>query len=213
MKTVRIFIADDHEIVRHGLRRLLESQPGWEICGEAASGREAVEKVCQAKPDVVILDFSMPELNGAEAARRILKGSPRTEIVILTMHDTERLLREVLQAGARGYVLKSDAANDLVSAVNAMLQHKRFISPGASGAMVEGFLRGPEPEPGERLTPREREIVQLLTEGKSNKEVAAILDISLKTVEAHRANIMHKLNLSAFSDLVHYAIRNKIVEA
>lgn len=213
MKTVRIFIADDHEIVRHGLRRLLESQPGWEICGEASSGREAAERVCLLKPEVAILDYSMPEMNGAEAARRILKGSPRTEIVVLTMHDTEQLLREVLQTGARGYVLKSDAANDLVAAVNTMLQHKRFISPGASGVVVEGFLRGPDIEPGERLTPREGEIVKLLAEGKSNKEVAALLDISIKTVEAHRANIMHKLNLAAFSDLVHYAIRNKIVEA
>jgi DNA-binding NarL/FixJ family response regulator len=213
VKAVRILIADDHEIVRHGLRRLLESQSGWEICGEAASGREAVEKARLLKPDVVILDFSMPEMNGAEAARRILKGSPRTEIVILTMHDTEQLLREVLQTGARGYVLKSDAANDLVTAVNALVQHKRFISPGASGVVVDGFLRGVDAETSDRLTPREREIVQLLSEGKSNKEVGSILEISPKTVEAHRANIMHKLNLGSFADLVHYAIRNKIVEA
>jgi DNA-binding NarL/FixJ family response regulator len=213
MKTVQILVADDHEIVRHGLRRLLETQPGWEVCAEAGTGREAVEKARQLKPDVVILDFSMPELNGAEAARQILKGLPRTEIVILTMHDSEQLLREVLEAGVRGYVLKSDAMCDLVAAVHAMTQHKRFLSSGASGVVVDGFLRGGEAEPADRLTPREREIVQLLAEGKSNKEVAALLDISVKTVEAHRANIMRKLNLSSFSGLVHYAIRNKIVEA
>jgi DNA-binding NarL/FixJ family response regulator len=214
MKGVRILLADDHEIVRHGLRRLLETQSGWEICGEAGSGTEAVEKARQLKPDIAILDYSMPELNGAEAARQILAHAPETEILILTMHDSEQLLREVLALGARGYVLKSDAMSEMVKAVRSLAGHKRFLSPGASGLAVEGFLRGGgEPEPADRLTPREREIVRLLAGGKSNKEVAVALDISVKTVEAHRANIMHKLNLSAFSDLVHYAIRNKIVEA
>lgn len=213
MIAARILLADDHEIVRHGLRRLLESQAGWEICGEAASGPEAVEKVRQVKPDIVILDYSMPGLNGAEAARQILALAPQTEVLILTMHDSEQLLREVLGLGVRGYVLKSDAMSEMVAAVNALLEHQRFLSPAASGLAVDGFLRGTEPEPADRLTPREREIVRLLAGGKSNKEVASQLDISVKTVEAHRANIMHKLNLSAFSDLVHYAIRNKIVEA
>jgi DNA-binding NarL/FixJ family response regulator len=213
MKAVHILIADDHEIVRHGLRRLLETQPGWQICGEAGSGTEVVEKARQLKPDIVILDYSMPELNGAEAARRILAHAPETEILILTMHDSEQLLREVLALGARGYVLKSDAMSEMVAAVKSLIQHKRFLSPAASGLAVEGFLRGGEPEPADRLTPREHEIVRLLAGGKSNKEVAVALDISVKTVEAHRANVMHKLNLSAFSDLVHYAIRNKIVEA
>jgi DNA-binding NarL/FixJ family response regulator len=213
MKGVRILVADDHEIVRHGLRRLLETQSGWEICGEAASGPEAVEKARQLKPDIAVLDYSMPGLNGAEAARQILSRAPQTEILILTMHDSDQLLREVLALGVRGYVLKSDAMSELVAAIRSLIEHKRFLSPGASGLAVEGFLRGSEAETTERLTPRERRIVQLLTGGKSNKEVAAILDISVKTVEAHRANIMHKLNFSAFSDLVHYAIRNKIVEA
>jgi DNA-binding NarL/FixJ family response regulator len=213
MKAVRILLADDHEIVRHGLRRLLETQAGWEICGEAGSGPEAVEKARHLKPDVAVLDYSMPGLNGAEAARQILAHAPQTEILILTMHDSEQLLREVLGLGVRGYVLKSDAMSEMVAAVRSLVEHKRFLSPAASGLAVEGFLRGAEPEPANRLTPREREIVQLLAGGKSNKEVAALLDISTKTVEAHRANIMHKLNLSAFSDLVHYAIRNKIVEA
>jgi DNA-binding NarL/FixJ family response regulator len=213
MKGLRILLADDHEIVRHGLRRLLEAQPGWEICGEAGSGREAVEKAQRAQPDVAVLDYSMPELNGVEAARQILKALPKTEVLLLTMHDSEQFLREALEAGVRGYVLKSDAMSELVAAVRALGAHERFLSPAASGLALEGFLRGGEPELPDRLTPREREVVQLLARGKSNKEVASALDISVKTVEAHRANIMHKLGFTSFSDLVHYAIRNKIVEA
>lgn len=213
MKNVRILLADDHEIVRHGLRRLLEAQAGWVICGEAGSGREAVEKTRQLKPDVAFLDHSMPEMTGAEAARQILEESPETEIVILTMHHSEQLLRDVLKAGVRGYVLKSDAMSDSVAAVRALLKHKRFLSPGASGLAVEGFLHDNRTmEPHSRLTLREREVVQLLSTGKSNKEVAVALNISIKTVEAHRASIMHKLNLPSFADLVHYAIRAKIVE-
>ncbi len=214
MKTVRILLADDHEVVRHGLRRLLEVQPGWEICGEAATGREAVDLAKRLKPDVVVLDFSMPGLNGTEAARQILKELPKTEVLILTMHTSEPLMREALEAGARGYVLKSDAGRDLVSGVHAVVAHKSFLSPGVSGTVVDGYLRSTEEEPSRpSLTPREREIVKLLAEGKSNKEVAAVLNISVKTVEAHRANLMRKLNLSSLSDLVHYAIRNGIVEA
>jgi DNA-binding NarL/FixJ family response regulator len=214
MKGARILVADDHEIVRHGLRRLLETQPGWEVSGEAANGREAVAKARQLKPDVAVLDFAMPELNGAEATRQILKESPRTEVLVLTMHDAEELVREVLAAGARGYVLKSDASRDLVAAVQALLAHKTFLSPGISKVVVQGYLRGSEVEtPADRLTPREREIVQLVAEGKSNKEIAASLNISTKTVEAHRSHLMHKLNLSSVSELVRYAIRNRIVEA
>ncbi len=213
MSNIRILLADDHEIVRHGLRRLLETQSGWKICGEAGSGREALEKTLQLKPDIVILDQSMPELSGAEAARQILKALPRTEIVILTMHDSEQLLREVLDAGVHGYVLKSDAMCDMVAAVDALLEHKRYLSPGASGVAVEGFLHPSAGVEGpDRLTPREREVARLLTKGKSNKEVASALKISVKTVEAHRANIMHKLNLPSFAELVHYAIRTGIVE-
>lgn len=213
MKGVRILIADDHEIVRHGLRRLLEAQPGWQVCGEAANGREAVAKARDLKPEVAVLDFGMPELNGAEAARQILKESPRTEVLVLTMHDAEHLVREVAAAGARGYVLKSDASRDLVAAVQALLDHKIFLSPGVSKLVVEGYLRGSEIEtPADRLTSREREIVQLVAEGKSNKEISTSLDISIKTVEAHRSSLMHKLNLSSISELVHYAIRNKIVD-
>ncbi len=209
----KILVGDDHEIVRHGLRRLIETQTDWEVCGEAASGREAVEKAQQLQPDVVVLDFSMPELNGVEAARQILKILPRTEIVMLTIHNSERLLREALDAGVRGYVLKSDAMSDVVSAIRSLLQHRTYLSPGLSGTLVSGFMHASAPQPSDRLTPREREIVQLLAEGKSNKEVAECLNISVKTVEVHRAHIMHKLNLASLSDLVHFAIRNKIVEA
>lgn len=214
MKGARILVADDHEIVRQGLRRLLETQPGWQVCGEASNGREAVEMARQLKPDIAVLDFAMPELNGAEATRQILKVTPRTEVLILTMHDTEQLIHKVLETGARGYVLKSDASRDLVAAVQALLERKTFLSPRVSKVVVEGYLRGPEIERrANRLTPREREVIQLVAEGRSNKEVAANLNISVKTVEVHRSHLMHKLNLTSVSELVRYAIRNKIVEA
>jgi len=214
MKTARIMLADDHEVVRQGLRRLLESQPGWEICGEASNGREAVELAKRLRPDVVVLDFSMPGLNGTEAAREILKQLPRTEVLILTVHSSEPFVQGALEAGARGYVLKSDAGRDLVSGVHALIAHKAFLSPGISGMVLDRYMRSAEEEtPRSLITSREREILKLLAEGKSNKEVAGVLDISVKTVEAHRANIMHKLNLTSLSDLVRYAVRNAIVEA
>lgn len=214
MKTVRILLADDHEIVREGLRRLLEAQPGWEVCGEASDGREAVDLAKRLKPDVVVLDFSMPGLNGTDAARQILKELPRTEVLILTMHHSEPLIRGVLKSGARALVLKSDASRDLVSGIHALVAHKPFLSPGVSAKVMNGYLRSSEEgTAGPQLTPREREIVKLIAEGKSNKEVATVLRISIKTVEAHRANLMHKLSLSSLTDLVHYAIRNGIVEA
>jgi DNA-binding NarL/FixJ family response regulator len=213
MKTVRILVADDHEVVRQGLRRLLEGRPGWEICGEAGSGREAVEKAKQLKPDVVVLDYSMPGLNGAEATRQIIARVPRAEVLILTMHGSEELIRGALEAGARGYVLKSDASQDLISAVNALIEHKAFLSSGAAGPVLDRYLITPRtPTSQEALTPREREIVQLVAEGRSNKEIAVTLKISTKTVEAHRANMMHKLGLSSVSELVRFAIRNQIIE-
>jgi len=214
MKTVRILVADDHEVVRQGLRRLLEARSGWEICGEAATGREAIEKARHLKPDIVVLDHSMPGLNGTEAARQIIEQVPRAEVLILTMHLSEQLVRGALEAGARGYVLKSDASRDLISAVLALIEHKPFLSSSASGAMLDTYLKSPqEPAVQQSLTPREREIVQLVAEGKSNKEISATLRISTKTVEAHRANAMHKLGLTSVSDLVRFAIRNKIIEA
>ncbi|HLW79364.1 MAG TPA: response regulator transcription factor [Terriglobia bacterium] len=216
MKTARILIADDHEIVRRGLRVILGARPDWEVVGEAANGREAVELARKLKPDAVVLDIAMPELNGLEATHQILKAAPAAEVLILSMHESEQLVREVLDAGARGYVLKSDAGRDLVGAIEHVLQHRPAFTSKVANMVLEGYLTGQgkkdeQQGPG-RLTSREREIVQLLAEGKSNKDVAVALDISVKTVEAHRSNIMHKLGLHSLSDIVHYAVRNKIVE-
>lgn len=215
---LRILIADDHQVVRRGLRSVLESQPGWEICGEASNGRDAVRKAKQLRPDVAVLDISMPELNGLEAARQIRKVSPRTELLVLTMHASDELAEEVLAAGVRGYLLKSDADHDLIRAVEAVRHHKAFFTPRVSQLVLDGYLRPAAQAPARgsrrhRLTPREREIVQLLAEGKSNKEAAAALGLSAKTVETHRANIMRKLQLNSFGELVRYAVRNNIVEA
>jgi DNA-binding NarL/FixJ family response regulator len=213
MKTVRILVADDHEVVRQGLRRLLEAKPGWEICGEATTGQEVVEKAKLLKPDIVVLDYIMPGLNGIDATRQIIEKLPRTEVLILTMHWSERLIRGALEAGARGYVLKSDASRDLISAVHALIEHKPFLSPGASGPVLKRYLETPQEQATPQvLTPRERQIVQLVAEGKSNKEIATTLKISTKTVEAHRANMMHKLGLSSTSEVVRFAIRNQIIE-
>lgn len=218
MKPTRILIADDHELVRRGLRAVLEDRPGWNVCGEAANGRQAIELARELKPDVIVMDVSMPELNGLEATRRIRKALPESEVLILTMHESEQLVREVLVAGARGYILKADTSRLLVAAIESLLQHKPFFTGTASEVVLGGFLRPGQPVRAEsralsRLTAREREIVQLLTEGKTNKEVAVSLGVSVKTVDAHRANIMHKLNLHSVTDLVRYAIRNKIIEA
>lgn len=217
MSHVRILIADDHEVVRRGLRALLEAQPEWEVVAEAVTGREAIEKAKQTTPDVAIIDVGMPELNGLEATRQVLKALPPTEVLILTMHESEQIVREVLDAGARGYVLKSDAGRDLVAAVEALCQHRTFFSSKISEMLLNSYLRHSDraaevtDSPRGRLTAREREIVQLLAEGKSNKEVAASLNISIKTAETHRTNIMNKLDLRSITELVRYAVRNNIV--
>ncbi len=215
---MRILIADDHEVVRQGLRALMQNHKGWEVCGEAATGREAVEKAKETQPDVVVLDIAMPQLNGLEAARQILKAHPETQVLILTMHESEELVREVLDAGARGYVLKSDAGRSLVAAIEALGQHTPFFTSKVAQIVLQGFLDG-KPASAEvtrstrgRLSAREREIIQLLAEGKGNKEIAASLNISVKTVETHRSNIMRKLNLHSIGDLTRYAIRNRIIE-
>ncbi len=218
MSDCRIIIVDDHDVVRHGLRALLEAQNGWQVVDEARDGREAIDRVRRHKPDVVVMDFSMPGLNGLEATRQILKAHPVTEVLVLTMHESEHIAREALSAGARGYVLKSDAGRDLVNAVESLRVHKPYFTPRVSQMVLDGYLKSASNdghggrEPREVLTPREREIVQLLAEGKSNKEVASSLGISAKTTETHRANIMRKLNLHSVSDLVRYAVRNKMVE-
>jgi DNA-binding NarL/FixJ family response regulator len=218
VSAVRIVIADDHEVVRKGLRSLLESEPGFEVVAEASNGREAVEKALAAKPDVVVLDIGMPELNGLEATRRIVKQMSRTEVLILTVYESEEVIREVLRAGARGYVLKSDAGRLLLSAVESVAAHKPYFTSRVSELVLAGYLSGEvrneSSEPaGAPLTPREREVLQLLAEGRTNKEVAATLGIGLKTVETHRMNLMQKLGLHSVVDLVRYAIRNGIVAA
>jgi len=218
VKPLRILIADDHELVRKGLRAVLDGQGGWSICGEAVNGRQAVELARQLKPDVLVMDVTMPELNGLEATRQIRKELPKTEVLILTVHESEQLVGEVLAAGARGYILKGDTTRLLVAAVEAIAQHKPFFTGTASEVVLGGYFRPGQPPRKEsrdlpRLTAREREIVQLLTEGRSNKEAATTLGISVKTVDAHRANIMHKLNLHSVTDLVRYAIRNTIITA
>lgn len=212
---VRILIADDHEIIREGLRRVLVARPGWIVCGEAATGREAVTLATELAPDVAVLDFAMPEMNGVEATRRIRAILPRIEVVILTMYESEQLAAEALRAGARGFVLKSDAGTMLIAAIEQVSLHHLFLTPRISPMVLEGFLqpdRGAGAESGGRLTTREQEIVKLVAEGSSSRAVAEALDISVKTVETHRVNLMRKLDLHSVSELVRYAIRNRIIE-
>jgi DNA-binding NarL/FixJ family response regulator len=212
MTALRILVADDHAVVRAGLRTLLESRAGWEVCAECPDGRDAIEKASKLKPDVAVLDIGMPLLNGVEAARRIHKSSPRTEILILTMHESDDLVQQVVEAGARGYILKDDADRVLLAAVDAVRHHKPYFSTRVSTPSDSSDSSPFSRASRSRLTPREREILQLLAEGKSNKEVAALLGISVNTAEAHRANIMLKLDLHSVTELVHYAIRKNIVK-
>jgi DNA-binding NarL/FixJ family response regulator len=211
---LRILLADDHDVVRRGIKGILEERVGWTVCAEATTGREAVDLAVKHRPQVAVLDQSMPELNGLEATRRIRHAVPETEILVFTMHESEELVREVLAAGARGYLLKSDAADQLIPAVESLAKHKPFFTGRISEVVLEGFLesgRSPIGSAMERLTSREREIVQLLAEGNSNKQIAGRLDLSVKTVETHRAAVMRKLKLKSLTDLVRFAIRNQIV--
>ena len=202
MKTVRILIADDHELFRRG------------VAAEAANGRDAVALAAELKPDIVVLDLTMPELNGLEAARRIIAAAPSARILILTAHESEQLVREVLRAGAPGYLLKSDAGRTLVAALRALLDDRPFFSSNVARMVLDGYLRGESQEAGtlHALSAREREIVQLLAEGSSNKDVARTLKISAKTAETHRANIMRKMGFGSLAELVRYAIRNQIID-
>jgi DNA-binding NarL/FixJ family response regulator len=218
MAIVRILVADDHDIVRRGLKQLLTSRAGWDVCAEAKTGREAVALAEQVKPEVVVMDISMPDLNGLEAARRIRKQFPKTEIVILTLHFSDQLLRDIVEAGAHAYIMKGDAERDLVTAVEAVANRRSFFTAQAGDMLLNEFRgRNAVPEASSvfrnRLTGRERDIVQLLAEGKSSKEVAVALGISVKTAETHRANIMRKLELHSVSELVRYALKNQIIEA
>jgi DNA-binding NarL/FixJ family response regulator len=214
---LRILIADDHDLVRKGIRSLLEAQKGWEVVGEARDGRDAVEKAGKLKPDVIILDHGMPRLNGLEAVRRIMKVHPQAKVLIVTMHDSDELIREVLDAGARGYVTKSDTGQDLVEAVEALSRNKTYFTSKVDQMVLDRFLqintgKADAKPTRDRLTSRQREIVQLLAEGKTSKEVATILGLSTKTVETHRAQIMRRLDCHSVSELVRYAIRNNIVQ-
>jgi DNA-binding NarL/FixJ family response regulator len=215
---LRILIADDHEVVRRGLCALLQAREGWEICAEAKDGREAVEKAAQLKPDVVILDVGMPNLNGLAATRQLTQQDPQCKVIVLTITDSDQVIREALDAGARGFVLKSDAARDLVSAVEALQRNRMFFTPRVNDMVLAGFLdRGHNGTNGEpprlpKLTAREREVIQLLAEGKSSKEVAVVLNLSTKTAETHRSNIMRKLGFHSIRDLVVYAVKNNIIQ-
>jgi DNA-binding NarL/FixJ family response regulator len=213
VKGARILIADDHDLVRRGIRALFRDHPEFEICGEALTGRDAIEKTKRLKPDIVILDANLPEVVGTEAARSILKALPKTEILVLTMDESPQLMRDLLHAGARGYVFKSDFDRDLVDAVAALSQHHAYFTSKVSQMMLEDYQR-PSKRPSAplpTLSARQCEVVRLLAEGKTNKEVATALGISVKTAETHRAAIMRKLGFSSFSELVRYAIRNEIV--
>jgi DNA-binding NarL/FixJ family response regulator len=218
LEPLRLLVVDDHEVVRKGLRSVLEQQPGWQVAGEASNGREAVSKAKELKPDVTVLDISMPSLNGLEATRQMLKQDARAKVLILTMHESDPLIQEVLNAGARGYLLKSDAGKDLVTAVEAVRRNKTFFTAKVGQMVLDGYLdkkprQADADAPPSRLTPRQREIVQLLAEGKSSKEVAVALGLSVKTAETHRANIMRRLECHSVSELVRYAVRNGIIVA
>jgi DNA-binding NarL/FixJ family response regulator len=217
-KRLRILVADDHELVRRGIRGVLRSRRGWTVVGEAMNGREAVEKAGKLKPDVAILDIGMPDLDGLQATRQIREATPNTQVVVLTMHESDQMVRRVLDAGALGYVLKSDLATHLVKAVKNVSGGKLFLTPRVSDIVLKGFLKtGNRPDatepPQVRPTPREVEVIRLLAEGKVNKEIAAELGITTRTVETHRARIMLKLGLHSLTELIHYAIRHEIFSA
>ncbi len=209
---IRILIADDHAVVRSGIRALLEAQEGWLVVAEAENGKDAVEKALTTHPDVVIVDYSMPLLNGIEVTRTLRARLPKAEVLMFTMHDTDTLVGEVLEAGARGFLLKSDAPQLLTAAVSTLASHKPFFTSSVSEALLESFLAKKAPSAAV-LTAREKSIVKLIAEGKTNNEISGVLGISKKTVEAHRSSAMRKLGLSSTVSLVRYAIRNKLAEA
>jgi DNA-binding NarL/FixJ family response regulator len=219
LEMLRILIADDHDVARRGIRAMLESHENWQVCAEAKDGREAVELANTMNPDLILLDVGMPNLNGLEATRQILTTSPNAVILILTMHDTDHVVREVLRAGARGFLLKSDAGRDLMSAVEALQNRRTFFTTKVSRMVLDGYLNREQksdnneekPSAENILTSREREVIQLLAEGKTSKEVAVALKLSVKTAETHRTNLMRKLDLHSVADLTRYAVRNGIV--
>lgn len=215
INNLRILIADDRDIVRRGLKELLSSRRGCVICGEATTGREAVDMAAKQRPDIVIMDITMPDLNGLEATRQIRKLLPKTEVLVLSLHYSDQLVREIVEAGARAYVLKTDASAEVVTAIEALAVRRPFFTSTAGKVLIEGFCNpSAKTLPVHKsLTAREREIVQLLAEGKSSKEVGVVLNLSVKTVETHRSNIMRKLEIHSISELVRYAVKNNMIEA
>ncbi len=211
MKRIRILLADDHAVVRQGFRMILAEQPDMDIVGEAGNGREAVELAESLKPDIVVMDVSMPELNGIEATRRLADTAPRPRVLARSMHKDSVYVREILRAGARGYLLKDSGAADLVSAVRAVASGEGYLSPAVSNAVLDDYRRHVT-NPIDLLTSREREVLQMLAEGKTNKEIAAILNLSVYTVDAHRGRIMEKLNLHSINELVRFAVRNGLID-
>lgn len=208
----RILIADDHDVVRSGLRAILEAHDGWQVVAEARDGKEAISKALATKPDVAIIDYSLPVLNGIEATRQIRARLPTSEILIFTMHDSDVLVGELLEAGARAYLLKTDAKQHLIAAVEALTHHKPFFTGRISEALLESFLSKYHGKAAGALSPREQVIVKLIAEGNSNKDMSGILNLSVKTIETHRASAMRKLNLRSTAALVRYAVRHRLVE-
>jgi DNA-binding NarL/FixJ family response regulator len=213
MANFRILIADDHEIVRQGIRALIESHAGWEVCAEAVDGQDTVEQVEQCNPDLIALDIGMPNLNGLDAARQILRDHPKVKILFLTVYDTDQAAKTAMQMGAKGLILKSDAGKELIGAIETIQRNSVYFSSKMNHAGLGSDLRGSRRSlEKDTLTPRESEVIKLLAEGKSTKDVAALLGLSVKTAETHRSNIMGKLGLHSVSELVLYAVRNNIVQ-
>jgi DNA-binding NarL/FixJ family response regulator len=210
--TVKLLVADDHAIVRRGLRALREAQAGWQVCATAENGQAAIDLAVQHRPDVAILDYSLPVLNGLEATRHIRLGSPGTEVLIYTMHNNEDVIRDVLHAGARGYLLKTEDDPEVVRAVQALLRKKPYFSPQVAETLLDTFLSGGKSVASQTLTSREREVIQLVAEGQSNRDIAERWKVSIKTVESHRTAAMRKLNLRSGVELALYAVRNKLIE-
>lgn len=211
MKRIRILLADDHAVVRQGFKMILGAQPDMEIVGEAGNGHEAIELADQLKPDVIVMDVAMPELNGIEATRRIGESAPHARVLALSMHKDSVYVREVLRAGARGYLLKDSVAGDLVSAVRSVARGEGYLSPGVSDAVLDDY-RKHVTNPIDLLSSREREVLQMLAEGKTNKEIATVLNLSVYTIDAHRGRIMEKLNLHSINELVRFAVRNGLID-
>ena len=207
----RILIADDHEVVRSGLRAIIESRPDWAVSGEAVNGKDAFARTLETKPDVAILDYSMPFMTGVEVSRRIKSNHLRTEVLILTMHESEAILAEVLMAGVRGFLLKSDARSHLIAAVETLLEHRPYFTSLVLEKLLQDYQLSKRERPAIELSSREQNVVQLVAEGHTNRSIGAVLDLSVKTVETHRASAMRKLGVSSTAELVRYAIRTKLI--